>query len=884
MFRFLTILRLRFRSFFSRARVEQELDEEFQYHLHRDLQQRVAAGTPPKDARYAALKSLQDIEQRKEECRDARALSLIDNIAQDIRYALRQLRKDPAFAITATVVLALAIAATVAIFSFVQAALIKPLPYRDQSRLVAVFESSPGAPRSWLSYPDFADWQRLNNVFSSLDAYALNGSFTLSTRTGAEQVPGTRVSASFFRTLGVTPALGRDFRPGEDSAGALRTAVLSYTAWQKRYGGRRDVLGRSVTLNGNPTVIIGVLPKAFQFAPYGGAEFWATLRSTDSCEQHRGCHNLIAISRLKNGISIDTASQYMRSVAQRLRQEYPDTNRYFGSANLVPLRDFIVGDIRPILLIVISGACVLLLIASVNVTTLLLARSDKRRREIAVRGAIGASFPRLCHQFAIEGFVLASAGGIIGLTFAEWGIRLLTRLVPVAKMESMPYLRGASLNATTIAFACCISLAVGLLFSAIPIARVSIVELMSGLKDGARGSAGTTWRRFGSSLVVTELALAMVLIVSAGLLANSLYHLLHVDIGFNPNQLTYFQTSWAPGKYDTDRQLTVLTQRLIDDVRNLPGVTSVGTSTAPPVDSAWGTASFHIVGRPNHKEDNEVINRQVSAGYLTTLQARLWNGRYFSPADNSSRRPVVIVNRTLAKRYFPGENPVGRQIYYDWEPRSPMEIVGVVDDVKEGNLEDVNWATLYVPTAQKPVAWPGILVRASHIQDPLLRQIPAAIHRIDPFITVSPGEAMAERINQSPSAYLHSSSAWLVGSFAGAALLLGIVGFYGVVAYSVSQRTREIGVRIALGARRGIVYKLVLSEAGRLTAIGVVLGLLGSLAASMLFSSMLFGVRSWDPATLLISAGVLALSGVLASFIPARRAASVNPVEALRSE
>lgn len=297
--RLLTILRLRFRSFFSRARVEAELDEELQYHLNRDIEQRVAAGMACEDARYAALQSLKDIEQRKEECRDARALNLLENVTHDTRYALRQLRKDPAFACTAVVVLALGIAATVAIFSFVESALIKPLPYRDQSRLVAVFESSPGAPRSWLSYLDFADWRRVNRVFSSLDAYALNGSFTLSTRTGAEQVPGTRVSASFFRTLGVTPALGRDFRPAEDSAGSVKTVVLSYAAWQKRYGGMRDILGRSVTLNGSPTVIIGVLPKAFQFAPYGGAEFWATLRPTDSCEQHRGCHNLIAVGRLK---------------------------------------------------------------------------------------------------------------------------------------------------------------------------------------------------------------------------------------------------------------------------------------------------------------------------------------------------------------------------------------------------------------------------------------------------------------------------------------------------------------------------------------------------------------------------------------------------------
>jgi macrolide transport system ATP-binding/permease protein len=882
--RFVTIVRLRFRSVFSRRKVERELDEELQYHLDREIERGIAAGMTPENARYAALQSMNDIQQRKEECRETRGLNALDNIARDLRYAVRQLRKNPAFASTSIFVLALGIGAAAAIFAFVQSALINPLPYRDQSRLVAVFESSPGAPRGWLSYLDFEDWQKLNQVFRSLDAYALNGSFTLSTPMGAEQVPGTRVSAGFFRTLGVTLAIGRDFRPGEDSPAAARTVLLSYSAWQKRFGGKPDVLGRSLTLNGHPTVVIGVLPKWFEFAPYGGAEFWATFRSTDACEQHRDCHNLVAIGRLKGGVSIEAASANMRSVAQHLQREYPDTNRYFGSANLVPLRDFIIGDVRPILLVLLSGACVLLLIASVNVTTLLLARSDKRRREIAVRGAIGASVFRLIHQFATEGFVLAAVGCVAGLAFAEWGIRLLTDLVPAEKMESMPYLRDASLNATTIAFACSISLVAALLFSMIPIARASLAEMMDGLKEGIRGGAGSSWRRFGSSLVVAEVALAMVLMVSAGLLAKSLYQLLHVDVGFNADHLSYFQTSWAPGKYHSDQQLAALDQHMIDDIRSMPGVVSVGTSTAPPIDSAWGTASFHIVGRPNHKENNEVINRQVSAGYFTALQARLWKGRFFTPADNLSKHLVAIVNRTLAKRYFPGEDPIGKQIYYDWAPQSPIEIIGVVEDVKEVNLEDLNWGALYVPNGQNPHVWPSILVRTSQPEALLFRQVPAVIHRIDPLITVSTGVTMTERINQSPSAYLHSSAAWLVGSFASAALVLGIVGFYGVVAYSVGQRTREIGLRMAMGAQRGTVYKLILGEAGRLTAIGVALGLLGSLGAATLLRSMLFGVRSWDPPTLIAAALVLVAGAVLASFMPARRAASMNPVKALRTE
>jgi predicted permease len=727
------------------------------------------------------------------------------------------------------------------------------------------------------------DWKKLNKVFNSIDAYALNGSFTLNTDTGAEQVPGTRVSAGFFHTLGVQPVLGRDFRAGEDAVGAPRTVILSYSAWQKRFGGKRDVLGRSLTLNGNPAIVIGVLPWNFQFAPYGGAEFWATLRGSDSCEEHRDCHNLSTIARLKDGVSIETASEDMRSVAQQLRTQYPDTNRDFGGANLVPLRDFIIGDVRPILLVLLSGAILLLLIAGVNVTTLLLARSDKRQREIAVRGALGASSSRLFHQFATEGFVLAAIGGAVGLVFSEWGIRLLTGLVPAEKMESMPYLQGLGLNGPTVALACGISLVAGVMFSIVPIARTSLSEMIESLKEGARGSAGTTWRRFGSSLVVIEVALAMVLMVSAGLLGQSLYQLLHLDLGFKPDHLAYFQTSWAPARYETDQQTVVVERKMVDRISTLPGVVSVGTSTAPPIDSAWGTASFHIVGQPNHKENNEVINRQVSADYFRTLQARLWEGRYFKEDENASKPPVVIINRTLANKYFRGEDPIGKRIYYDWAPQSPMQVVGIVDDIKEGPLEDPNWPVLYVPNDQHPVGWPAILVRTKP-EGLLSTSIISAIHGIDPFITVSAGVDMTERINQSPSAYLHRSAAWLVGIFAGAALLLGVVGFYGVVAYSVGQRTREIGVRMALGAERGTVYRLVLGEAGRLTGMGIIIGMAGSLGAATMLHALLFGVRPWDPATLAGVGGLLGISSILASYIPARRAASVNPVEALRAE
>lgn len=882
--RLVAILRLRFRSLFSRRRVEQELDEELSYHLERQIEEELAAGRPLDEAHYAALRSIKDIEQRKEECREMRGLGLLDNGIQDFRYALRQLRQNPGFACTAIFVLALGVCAAVSIFGFVDAALIKPLPYRDQSRLVAVFESSPANARSIVSYLDFADWKCLNHVFDSIDAYALNGGFTLTTQTGAEQVPGTRVSAGFFRTLGVTPALGRDFRPGEDQPAAPGAVILSYPAWQKRFAGRPDTIGRSIVLNGAPATIIGVLPREFHFALYGGADFWGTLRSSGGCEQQRGCLNLMVIARLKDQVSVETASADMRSIVQRLRDQYPDSNSNFGSANLVPLRELIVGDVRPILLALLTGAGLLLAIACVNVTALLLARSDKRQREVAVRGALGASSFRLMRQFATEGLVLTAIGGTFALLVADRGMRSLASLIPAAKMDTMPYLRGLHLTAPVVAFGCSALLLASVLFAVIPAARISLSETLEGLKESGRGYAGTAWRRFGSNLVVAEIAIAMVLMVGAGLLGKSFYLLLHVDIGFKPDHLAAVQTSWAPTRYTSDLEKVMLGRRIIDRIARLPGVKSVAISNAPPIDSAWGTSSFHIAGGPNHGENNEVLNRHISSGYFATLAARLMTGRYFREDEDASKPLVAIVNRTLANKYFPGQNPVGKQIYWDSQPKSLMQVVGVVEDVKEGPLAGTAWPTVYVPYNQTPWDWPAVLIRTSPREASLLPEITRVIHSVDPFISVFSEATMTDRIEQSPSAYLHRACTLLAGAFAASAFLLSVAGLYGVIAYSVSQRTREIGIRMALGAEHSTVYQLVLKEAGRLTAFGLILGLACSLALATLMRGLLFGTSARDVPTLIIVATVLGISALSACYIPARRAAGVNPVEALRTE
>ena len=881
--RLISIFRLRLRSLFSRTTVEQELEEELRYHLERQIEENAAAGMSREEARRAALRSIEGLEQRKEECRDMRGLNLIDNLRKDLRFAIRQLRKNRGFTCTAVFVLALGMCASLAIFAFADAALIKPLPYRNPSRLVGVFESVPMFARSNLSYPDYLDWKKLNRVFNSLDAYQ-NAGFTLSTPTGAQPARGARVTDGFFRTLGVTPVLGRDFHAGEDLPAATRTVLLSYSAWQQRYGGRRDVLGRVVMLDGDPNIIIGVLPREFHFAPAGVPEFWAAFHASSECDLRRSCHALFGVARLKDGVSFQTALSDVKSIAKQLERQYPGSNRDQGAA-LLPMTDVIAGNIRPILLVLLSGAGLLLLIASVNVTGLLVVRSESRKREIAVRTALGASSGRLFTQFVTEAMVLVAVSSALGLTAATWAMKLLESLVSEDMMARMPFLRGLGLNVRGMALAGVISLLAGVLLSFAPTLGIWSSRMRERLAEGGRGSAGMVWRRLGSRLVVLELAAAMVLLAGAGLLGKSLYRLLHVDLGLQPDHLVTTEVAAPRSRYAKDAQAIALARQIVSRIESMPGVRSAGIATnGIPVGGNGNTTWFRVLGRPWHGEHNEAPERDVSTAYFTTLEAKLLRGRYFNEEEDGSKPRVAIVNQAFARQYFPGEDPIGKQISGLSTPPVPIEIVGIVENIREGPLDAAIPPVLYFPFNQNTDTYLGLIVRASRDGRPLLPALSAAIHQIDPDIATCCGGAMTDRINDSSSAYMHRSSALLVGGFAALALLLGVVGLYGVVAYSVSQRSREIGIRMALGAQPRSVYRLILQEAGWLTALGMAIGLVCSVAAATLMRGMLFGVRAWDVPTLAAVAGVLGVSAVLASFIPARRAASVNPVEALRAE
>jgi len=805
------------------------------------------------------------------------------SLLQDIRYAFRQLRKTPAFSVVAVLTLSLGISASVAIFAFVDAALLKPLPYRDASRLVDVTEGSAMFPRANLSYLDYVDWKRMNTVFTSMDVW--NGSgYLLQTPNGAVPVPAVRVSDGFFRTLGTKPALGRDFYDGEDKVGAAPAVILSHATWRNRFAGREDVIGQTISLSGKAYTVIGVLPKEFQFALRGRAEFYAALQPTMECEKRRSCHNLYGVARLKDGVSVDAARAEMNTIAKQLEAQYPDSNR--GQfASVVTLGESIVGNVRALLLMLLGGAGLLFTIACVNVASLLLVRSESRKREIAVRGAMGASPSRLFRQFVTEGLVLVSVGSAFGLFWGVWATRVLMTLIPSDMLAGMPYLQDLGLNSRVVAFAVLLAFVAGVLFAVTPALRTSFVDLREDLAEGGRAAAGRVWRKFGANLVTVELATAVILLVGAGLLGKSFFRLLHVDLGFEPERVASLLVIAPDVGYEKEGQQIALADRIMDRFKGLPGVQSVALTSTLPVSCNCNTNWVRFVGKPYSGEHNEINYRAVTPGFFSTIHARLLRGRFLSATDDASKPHVAIINSTFAQKYFPGEDPVGKK-YGDTQlsPESLREIVGVVDDVRDGSLDAELWPAEYVPFKQNTDTAFYAVVRTSADEKRLIPTLVAAVHDVDPALGTQDEMTMADKISNSPAAYLHRSSAWLVGAFAALALLLGVVGLYGVIAYSVSQRTREIGVRMALGAPRASVHHMILKEAGRLTLVGIVMGLAGAMVAAMLMRSLLFGVSSWDLPTLAAVALGLGSASLLASYIPARRAARVDPIVALRCE
>jgi predicted permease len=861
----------------------EDLERELRSDLELEEEEQRDRGLPPDEARYAARRAFGNTTLIREQTHESWGSAPFERFLQDLRFGLRQLRRNPGFTFTATIMLALGMGASVAMFAFVDAALFKPLPYLDPGHLVAVFETDTHFDQAPLSYLDYLDWKRMNRSFTSIDIIRGGGGL-LSLSSGAVPVDSSRVSDGFFRTLGVAPILGRDFYAGEDLPGAGNTVILSYAAWQKWYQGRPDAIRQKIILDGTLETVIGVLPASFNFAPSGATEFWLPFNATGSCDLRRNCHGLQGIARLKDGVTMQAALAEMKGIAAQLERQYPDSNRDQG-ANLVPLSETIVGEPRPILLTLLTGAALLLAIACVNVASLLLVRSESRRREIAVRGALGASRIRLLVQFLLESMLLVALGGTLGIGVAAFAMRLLARLIPKFMISHLPFLIGLGFNTHILAFACGIGLLALILFAATPALRLRVDNMRESLASSSRGSAGTLWRRVGANLVVFELAIAVVLLVSAGLLGKSFYRLIHVDLNFHPDHLAMVTVSVPRTLYSTDADLARMQQQILAKTAALPGVESAGITTVPPAGFDGPIDWLRFAGRPYNGEHNMVNHRDVTAGYMRTLQAKLLRGRFFTSTDDEAHPKVAIINKTLAKLYYPGQDPIGQRFgNNDLAPDSIKEIIGVVDDIREGPLDSQIQPAVYEPIDQNESNYFTLIARTGPSEGSMLPALVSAVQSVNAGVGTADPIGMEERIRVGPTAYVHRSAAWLVGGFAVLAFLLSVTGVYGVIAYSVGQRTREIGIRMALGAGRGSVCKLVLREAGWLAMLGVALGLVFSVGAATLMQKLLFATPAWDVATLAAVAAVLGAAAMLASYIPANRAAYVNPVEALRAE
>jgi len=870
-----------FNRLFGRPGRYRDLSVSIHEHIAERADELVQEGVPRAQAEQTARREFGNVALIEQRSREAWQWPVAESILSDLKFALRQLRNAPGFTVTAILVLALGIAAIVSIFAFVNAALLKPLPFQASSRLVAVYENTTSCPQCPLSYPDYQDWKRNNQVFRSLEIWEPDA-YLWRSPAGAVALRAGQVSGGFFQTLGITPALGRLFNSADDTPQSQRTVVLPYATWQRLFGGRADIIGQSITLDNNSYIVIGVLPQNFQF-PSRAAELWITIHDLGSCERDRSCRSFYGVARLNDNVTISAALANTSTIAAQLENQYPQSNQGQG-AFIMPLSDSFTGDIRPILLVLLTGALLLLLIACVNVASLLLVRAEGRSREMAVRGALGASLARLARQLVIEASLLVALSVSLGFAAAWAAVDILAALIPERVLRGMPFFQTIGFDHRVFLFIGLVSLIALAVCTFAPLSRLSVSDLRAGLAIGARSTTGA-WKRFGSSLVVVELALAIVLLAAAGLLGESFYRIIHVDINFNPSHLATLEIDANTG-YDTTPRQLALSHSLIQIVSAVPGVQSAATvSSHLPVTCNCDANPYRVLGQPFTGTQQQALSSTVSANYFATIQARLLSGRFFTEADDTTHPPVAVINKMMAQQFFPGENPIGKTIGDQiLSPDSLHQVIGVIDDVREGELNAPLRPAVYFAANQNPGNYSFLVVRTAQDPAATLSALVSAIHRLDPGIGVRNEFTMTEHIHDGAASYLHSSAAWIVGGFAACALLLGVIGLYGVVAYSVSRRTSEIGIRMALGAQRSAIGRLILGEAASLVLTGLVFGIAASFITGRLLRSLLFGVRSWEPTILAAVAAILAAAALAAAFIPARRAAATDPIHALRSE
>lgn len=806
----------------------------------------------------------------------------MNSLTKDLKFAIRSLLKRPAFTAIAVVTLALGIGGSTAIFTVVDAALLRGLPYKSPEGLYHVWEKTPQGEFSKreFSYPDYQDYQK-NNVFEGLAAYT-GGRVLLSGSGETESVGGPRVSANFFNVLGVEPLFGRTFQAGEDKQGGPRVTVLTYGLWQRRFGGNPTAVGQQVTINGESYTIVGVLPAEFQFA-LRNADLWIPYQPTQNQLTRRYMHGTNLIGRLKPGVDAAQAQADLSIIASRIEQEH-NASHAGTTVRILPLQEEVIGNVRPILLVLLAAVGFVLLIACANVASLLLTRALARQKEVAIRAALGASRWRVIRQLLTESVVLSLLGGAAGLLIAYWGVPAIVAALPQNQLNAMPFLKTVGLDSTILAFSFGLSLATGLFFGLAPALQSSRLDLNEVLKEGGRNASATASHRLRSAMVVSEIALAVVLLVGAGLMMKSLLRLLQTNVGFDPDNLLTMTVVLPPAKYPQPIQLTNFSDQIQERVQNLPGVAGAGTVDILPL-NAGNTTRFYIDGDPVPVpgQETEANSRVVSDTYFQTLNVPLLAGRMFDERDTADKPPVVIIGKTIADRLFAGRDPVGKKLRYTAD-FPPVEVVGVVGDVRITGLDQAIRPVLYYPYRQNAGTAANLVVRTNNDPTAVAASVRNEIRNLEAEAAILNVNSMNDMIAQTPASFMRRFPALLISIFALVALLLASIGIYGVVSYSVSQQTHYIGVRMALGASPADILKMVLKQGLVLAAAGVAIGVLAALGLMRLLSTLLFEVSTSDFATFALVAGGLFVVALVACYLPARRATKVDPLVALRYE
>ncbi len=805
--------------------------------------------------------------------------------SQDLRFAVRQIVKSPGFAVTAVLTLALGIGANTAIFTVVNAALLRALPFPDADRLVHLSETRTAGTfqKMEFSYPDFVDFRDHNQSFSAAGGYSpINTTYT--GREGAERVAVTVASANFFDVLGVRPILGRVFAANADEAGGEKTVLLTHSAWQARFGGDRNVLGQNITLNDELYTIAGVLPADFQFASSRSSDFWIPL-SVQGWRLRRNAHWILGVGRLKPGVTLQQAQAEASGLALQLAAQYPDSNPGVG-IYLASLREQTVGNIRPILLVLMGAVIAVLLITCSNLAGVQLARAVTRQKEIAVRTAMGASRTRIIRLLLTESVLISLLGGLGGVLLAYCILPLLAASLPKDQQAVLPFLRGLQVDRTVLWFSAAVSILAGVLFGLAPSLQGVRSDVHDALQDGSRTTAGSLRHRLRDGLVVAQVAIAVVLLVSAGLVMKSLTKLLQVDPGFSVARLLTFDTSLAKQHYPDEGCQVEFERNLRTTLQALPGVKSAATVSTLPLGNAGGTSRFVIAGHAKvPTEEYEANTREISPNYFATMGIPLRMGRVFNEHDDAKAPRVIVINQTLANLVFPGEDPIGQRIDFTYtKDPNIQEIVGVVGDENLGQLDSKPTPVIYDPYAQDPNPFLSVTMRTEGDPSAVAGRAEAAVRGLDSALPINSLVSMDRIIAGSPAVAVRRYPAYVIGAFAALALVLAMLGIYGLLAYVVAQRTRELGVRLALGAQRRNLLGLVVGGGLRLALFGAAIGTACAFAAGRMLATLLFEVRPTDLAILLSVATLLIAVALLASYIPARRAASIEPMQALRAE